>query len=536
MAKQVTQFDLLISCPSDVKEELEIIKETVDSFNRMYGSANNASIVTKHWPADSYPESGGHPQKLLNKQIVLDCDAAVAVFWTRFGTPTDKYGSGTEEEIEELAKSGKQVFLYFSDCPLNPSSIDHDQYQKVLTFRDKYRDKGIYGTYSNLDEFKRNFKNHLSLYFVKLLTDSDYTSINMVNSKLSVQGIVNGKVADQPIILRRNYSNSQFIQEKKDSINELFNQIKRIVLPVTVIESKGSVSGETTQLSKELASKLGDVAFDWQELVKSFSKFIPSKLIFDDNYKDGINTYAKDNNITVNDREFFCIGDLAKQQQPFGGGLGGLSPSYHFVGSDEEKNKYELIRKLSWKIDEYQQYCNYFTAIDDKFYLELALSNFGTTFDEDVDVKVFVEKGLLCIKDQIPFPGDDILKMVNKVIDSMFKSKKTICVDEYNGYPKMPAIPYVPPFGLNEHSYRDEVESNKNEYKSTLDATFRYDYFQNDNYEILRYNQKYIKQNTSVFFPSVLVFNGVPDRILYEISSKHYSEIIKGELHILENS
>ena len=95
----------------------------------------------------------------------------MAVFWTRFGTPTDEYGSGTEEEIEELINSGKQVFLYFSDCPLNPSSIKQAQYEKVLAFREKY--KGYYGTYATHDEFKKKFLNHLSLYFVKLLSDEN---------------------------------------------------------------------------------------------------------------------------------------------------------------------------------------------------------------------------------------------------------------------------------------------------------------------------------------------------------------------------
>ena len=40
---------------------------------------------------------GGKPQALLNEQFVNKCDAAVAIFWTRFGSPTDEYGSGTEE-------------------------------------------------------------------------------------------------------------------------------------------------------------------------------------------------------------------------------------------------------------------------------------------------------------------------------------------------------------------------------------------------------------------------------------------------------
>jgi len=143
MPKQVTKFDLLISCPSDVNEEIKVIKETVDSFNRMYGDINNTIISIKHWSTNSYPEYGNSPQKLLNNQFILDCDAVVAVFWTRFGTPTDEYNSSTEEEIEELIKKGKQVFLYFSDCQITPSSIDMDQYQKVSAFRTKYLDRKV---------------------------------------------------------------------------------------------------------------------------------------------------------------------------------------------------------------------------------------------------------------------------------------------------------------------------------------------------------------------------------------------------------
>ena len=109
----ITAYDLLISCPSDVVDYLEILKESVESFNRTFGAINNIEVVTKHWSTDSYPETGDKPQELLNKQFVRECDAAVALFWTRFGTPTDKYGSGTEEEIEEMLSTGKQVFIYF---------------------------------------------------------------------------------------------------------------------------------------------------------------------------------------------------------------------------------------------------------------------------------------------------------------------------------------------------------------------------------------------------------------------------------------
>lgn len=61
-----------------------------------------------------------------------------AIFWTRFGTPTDKYGSGTEEEIEEMLSAGKQVFMYFLDAPKNPSKVDMEQYKKLENFKEKY--------------------------------------------------------------------------------------------------------------------------------------------------------------------------------------------------------------------------------------------------------------------------------------------------------------------------------------------------------------------------------------------------------------
>ena len=83
----ITAYNLLISCPGDVLQYADIVKECVESFNHTLGCINNAEIVTRHWATDSFPQSGDRPQELLNKQFVRDCDAAVAIFWTKFGTP-----------------------------------------------------------------------------------------------------------------------------------------------------------------------------------------------------------------------------------------------------------------------------------------------------------------------------------------------------------------------------------------------------------------------------------------------------------------
>ena len=100
MAQNVTLYNLLISCPGDIKEEVALIESAVEEFNELYAEPLGITIKTRHWSKSSYAQSGGKPQALLNEQFVNKCDAAVAIFWTRFGSPTDEYGSGTEEEIE----------------------------------------------------------------------------------------------------------------------------------------------------------------------------------------------------------------------------------------------------------------------------------------------------------------------------------------------------------------------------------------------------------------------------------------------------
>lgn len=174
MPTNVKRYQLLISCPGDVKEEVQIIKDAVSKFNSTFTDTLDIMIQTRHWSKDSYPATGGKAQEILNKQIVDKCDAAVAIFWTRFGTPTDEYYSGSEEEIERMIASEKNVFLYFSNVPVPPDSIDSEQHQKVKDYKAKF-EKGLYREYNSLDEFKELFYDHISKYFSELSDDEEIT-------------------------------------------------------------------------------------------------------------------------------------------------------------------------------------------------------------------------------------------------------------------------------------------------------------------------------------------------------------------------
>ena len=140
MKHNITMFDLLLSCPGDAyKECYPAVRKAIEIINADPQINNSISVSLKHWSTSSYPQSGGQAQKLLNSQIVKPADIAIAIFWTRFGTPTDDYNSGTEEEIDLLIKNKRQVFLYFLDKPIPPSITDSPEYtenrKKITLFQ-----------------------------------------------------------------------------------------------------------------------------------------------------------------------------------------------------------------------------------------------------------------------------------------------------------------------------------------------------------------------------------------------------------------
>lgn len=502
MPKSVTLYDLLISCPSDVKEELKIINETVDDFNRMFGHANNAIINTKHWSKDSYPQSGGRPQELLNQQFVLECDAAVAVFWTRFGTPTDHYGSGTEEEIVELIKSDKQVFLYFCEKPINPSEIDFEQYQKIKQFKERYGKSNIYDTFTNTGDFKKKFLNHLTLHFLRRF-EKGGEQASKTRSDLSIKGAYNGGITEKPNATENNYTTSKYMLDMKNEIIGKIDKIQKMEklnFPVGQKEVHNSI--QSSLLRKE-------------------------RIIINDSIKEAINNFCIHQNITINEMDFYNVGHLEKQQNPLGAMAIGSSSrtSYELIGKDEEKEKYALLRRLHSQIKLYNEWLIYFNELDQKYVLNLCLSNTGTQYDEDIDVKLFFEEGLLCKKEELPIPGANILRQYDDFdyVDVIFKPEKTVSIQEYDGYQK---TSYASRFDWSDY------DDHKEEYIEALEELFVYEYYNEDGFDIISYKQNYLKHNTNVYLPSVLYFNAAPNVLRYEISSK-YSEItFEGELEI----
>lgn len=174
MASDIKVYDLLISCPSDVSVYLNILEKEISNFNNFFGRFNNIILRTRHWSQNVYSEFGNSPQELVNEQIVDSSDLILGIFWTRFGTPTKNYGSGTEEEIERMLAMGKQVFLYFLDKPVSPSEINQKQYRKIQLFIEKYKSEGILFCVPDETTLINKFRENLELYFDSIIKGTEF--------------------------------------------------------------------------------------------------------------------------------------------------------------------------------------------------------------------------------------------------------------------------------------------------------------------------------------------------------------------------
>jgi nucleoside 2-deoxyribosyltransferase len=204
VAKNIISYDVLISCPGDIEEEIDVIKEVIEQFNNNIAVHSNIRLEAKHWSKNSYPQSGGKAQALLNKQFIDECDMAIAVLWTKFGTPTDEYDSGTEEEIIKMLNQNKQVFLYFSNKPIHPTAINQDQYNKVRQFKEKYATQGIYHEYNNLEHFRLMLQNHLCQHICG--SNIEYLKDGTIESKTEQNNNTLNKISFNELLIDvRNY-------------------------------------------------------------------------------------------------------------------------------------------------------------------------------------------------------------------------------------------------------------------------------------------------------------------------------------------
>lgn len=508
MPKNITQYDLLISCPGDIEEEINLINEVVSNFNQQFSNSLGISIQTRHWSKSSYPQSGGKPQELLNEQFVRDCDAAVAIFWTRFGTPTDEYKSGSEEEIEIMLNSGKQVFLYFCEKPIKPG-YDNVQYQQVQTFREKYKDKGIYWTYDSDKQFREFFNGHLTQYFLS-----------------------KNKTVTKPVLAIKS------ISEINDIVDTLLVQKFLVPNPITFDERLEQIKKDIHLINSIHLYKAQNEILPSENLnssvikISSVSNFLSEEISIEENTKQIIIDFANNQNISLS-IDFFDLGQL---QKDLASGLISITNGGGIVlkGTPREKQKWEEIYKLKDEIVDFLLWRGVEKHFKDLCITKLILENSGNSYDEDIDIEIYFPNSMIRMHKDLPIPAPSIIKLFENEysFSDIFLIPQTEKYADYNSSVKeIKFSPTTVESVLGKDNSRD-----KKHYISKLNEVFCYGIFIKDGNCILKLHMDYIKQHTAIAFPTPIFINKdyLVKNIKYRIISKNNPDIVQGILTVEE--
>lgn len=87
------------------------------------------------------------------------------------------------------------------------------------------------------------------------------------------------------------------------------------------------------------------------------------------------------------DTDFFNIGNLERKYD--------LMSSYSYEGTKDEENKYDSIMMLEYNLHRVRMLDWYATTFDGLFFIPLAIENASKVYDEDVDVYVKINKGVV---------------------------------------------------------------------------------------------------------------------------------------------
>ncbi len=174
MAYGSITIEVMIASPSDVMEERTAIENVLHRWNYSNSLHRKLILLPRRWESSTAPVSGERAQAIIIKQMLEHCDILVAIFWSKVGSPTGEYPSGTIEEIRTHIDSGKPAMIYFSSAA-TPTNADLGQVQQVREFKNDCMQenspyRGLFAEYENVSDLKEKFREHLEI----LLNSNEY--------------------------------------------------------------------------------------------------------------------------------------------------------------------------------------------------------------------------------------------------------------------------------------------------------------------------------------------------------------------------
>ena len=169
MPRQETILQVFVASPSDLFDERAALEEVIRELNSTWSRALAYRLDLVRWETHAVPGFGRDSQDVINRSVPQDYDIFIGMLWSRFGTPTSRAESGTQEEFHTALTryrddpSSVRIMFYFKDEPLAPSEMDPEQLRQIQAFRTSLGDLGgLYWKFHTVEEFQNLVRVHLS--------------------------------------------------------------------------------------------------------------------------------------------------------------------------------------------------------------------------------------------------------------------------------------------------------------------------------------------------------------------------------------
>jgi hypothetical protein len=234
--RPVQQISIFLASPGDVEAERQFAREVVEEIDRTIAKSRDLTLHVTGWDTHTYPSYGADGQAIINSQIgtMEEYDLFVGIMWNRFGTPTPRAESGTEEEfrraVRALDENGQpHIMLYFSQQAANLNSQQAiEQKSKVLEFRQQVHARGLARDYSDPAGFEKLFRQNLTQWLTALSVSTPSPPALPADDRSPTSAVEQNSSADTPstppVRIERSALNAPSLMRAKETEPEqLYN-------------------------------------------------------------------------------------------------------------------------------------------------------------------------------------------------------------------------------------------------------------------------------------------------------------------------
>ncbi|HJG37739.1 hypothetical protein [Enorma phocaeensis] len=401
MPVTLQSFAVLLSRPGDANGDAEVAAGAIEAVNRQHSRSTGIHFHLLDWKKDSYADSGAEPQQLLNRQIVDDADIVLAIFRERMGTPTQRFDSGTEEEIVLALEAHKPVHIYFWQPPQDYEPADASQYERIESFKARIADRVMYVTYATEQELRDRVTHDFTKRMYELEDEKPVRKPALGLAAIGADGKLWSSPIPQLTALGGIYNPNAITR----SITTAFDEAAAIELPKPASEMPSHTDGAASFASALTTVKLQiPTSLASGSLLGSYEKVELS-----DRDRNLASEVLGELGIEVPDR-LFDLGGLHYNKFL----AASLYSGDGIEGTDDEKAKYRALQRLIGACRSHREYKRFLSAMRDLVGLPLVVENNGNALATHVVVELLLPQSLRVPIERIPMPDN---AFINRELD-----------------------------------------------------------------------------------------------------------------------